>query len=156
MNIAAKRKLLIEQLDEHLKILDKAMKALTYSHRKCSTIATGDGYDLEEQESFEALASRFARASDILTQKVFRTILALLQEDARTMIDTANFFEKLELVSNADDLLNIREIRNQIAHEYVETAIYELFRDVQSYVPELEQVIDNVKAYCQETFGGID
>ncbi len=155
MNISDKRKLLIEQLNEHLAVLDRTVKALAYSYDKCSTIEKKREYDLEEQESFEALTSRFARTSDILTQKVFKTLFLLLQEDIKTIIDAANFLEKIEIIKNADDILNIREIRNQIAHEYVETDLNTLFLDVLHFVPELLKMINNVKAYCREKFPAV-
>jgi hypothetical protein len=50
-----KRELLIEQLDEHFNVLDKALVALEYSYQKCSNIAESNEYNLEEQESFEAM-----------------------------------------------------------------------------------------------------
>jgi len=71
----------------------------------------------------------------------------LLQENTKTIIDVANFLEKLDIVENSDDLLNIREIRNQIAHEYVESDIKALFHDVLRYVPLLKKIIDNVINY---------
>ncbi len=43
--------------------------------------------------------------------------------------------------------LNIREIRNQIAHEYVDSDIKALFLDVMVYVPEMKKIIKNVKIY---------
>ena len=147
MSISKKRKLLISQMEEYLALLDKSVVALRYSYKKCSTIKEEPEYDLEQQESFEALTSRFARTSDILTQKVFKTLFILLQENTKTIIDVANFLEKLEIVENADDLLNIREIRNQIAHEYVESNIKALFHDVLRYAPLLEKIIDNVINY---------
>ena len=54
---------------------------------------------------------------------------------------------ELEVIEKADDLLNIREIRNQIAHEYVDSDIKALFFDVLRYVPEMKKIIKNVKAY---------
>jgi hypothetical protein len=147
MSISKKRKLLISQMDEYLALLNKSVVALRYSYKKCSAIKEEPEYDLEQQESFEALASRFARTSDILTQKIFKTLFILLQENTKTFIDAANFLEKLEIVENADDLLNIREIRNQIAHEYVESNIMALFHDVLLYAPLLEKIIDNVIIY---------
>ena len=128
--------------------------ALRYSYKKCRAIKDESEYDLEQQESFEALTSRFARTSDILTQKVFKTLFILLQENTKTIIDTANFLEKLEIVENADDLLNIREIRNQIAHEYVETDLKALFHDVLHYVPLMKKIIGNVKNYYNEHLMG--
>jgi 23S rRNA U2552 (ribose-2'-O)-methylase RlmE/FtsJ len=147
MTISKKRKLLVAQLDEYFAALENSLIALDYSYDKCNSIGGKEEYDLEQQESFEALTSRFARTSDILTQKVFKSIFILLQEDMKTIIDMANFLEKLEIVDNADDLLNIREIRNQIAHEYVEPDVKSLFRDVLHYVPQLKNIINNVKAY---------
>ena len=147
MSISKKRNLLLIQLSENLMLLEKSMTALAYSYEKCDDIGEKEEYDLEEQESFEALTSRFARTSDILTQKVLKTLFILLQENIKTIIDAANFLEKLEVIEKADDLLNIREIRNQIAHEYVDSDIKALFFDVLRYVPEIKKIIKNVKAY---------
>jgi uncharacterized protein with HEPN domain len=150
MTISKKRELLIDQLEEHLAFLDKSVIALDFSYDKWSIIGEKEEYDLEQQESFEALASRFARTSDILTQKVLKTMFIFLQENIKTVLDTANFLEKLEVIENADDLLNIREIRNQIAHEYVESDIKNLFSDVLRYVPELKKIINNVNNYYRK------
>jgi uncharacterized protein with HEPN domain len=150
MTISKKRELLIDQLEEHLAFLDKSVIALDFSYDKCSIIGEKEEYDLEQQESFEALASRFARTSDILTQKVLKTMFIFLQENIKTVLDAANFLEKLEVIENADDLLNIREIRNQIAHEYVESDIKNLFSDVLRYVPELKKIINNVNNYYRK------
>jgi uncharacterized protein with HEPN domain len=155
MSLSKKRKLLISQMEEYLALLDKSVIALLYSYKKCNAIKKESEYDLEQQESFEALTSRFARTSDILTQKVLKTLFILLQENTKTIIDAANFLEKLEIVEKADDLLNIREIRNQIAHEYVESDLRDLFLDVLRYVPELKKIINNVKAYHHKTIANI-
>jgi len=155
MTISKKRKLLITQLDEHLALLHKSVIALDYSYDKCSAIGEKEEFDLEQQESFEALTSRFARTSDILTQKVFKTLFILLQENTKTIIDAANLLEKLEVLESADDLLNVRELRNQIAHEYVESDVKALFFDVLRYVPEIKKIINNVTAYYQKQFSSI-
>lgn len=152
MTISKKRKLLITQLDEHLALLHKSVIALDYSYDKCSAIGEKEEFDLEQQESFEALTSRFARTSDILTQKVFKTLFILLQENIKTIIDAANLLEKLAVLESADDLLNVRELRNQIAHEYVESDVKVLFFDVLRYVPEIKKIINNVTAYYHNHF----
>ncbi len=152
MNISKKRKLLTVQLNENFEALEKSLDVLNYSFRKCKSLGEKEEYEPEEQESFEALTSRFARTSDILTQKVFKSLFALLQENVKTIIDSANILEKLEIVENADDILNIRELRNQIAHEYVEADLNSLFMDVMRYVPALETVIDSLKKYINNQF----
>lgn len=148
MNVSKKRKLLVAQLNESLTDLDRALDALEYSHRKCIALGKKPEYDLDEQESFEALTSRFARTADILTQKTLRTLFAILQEDVNTKIDAANFTEKIGIIKNADTLLNIRELRNQIAHEYVRQNLNALFLDVLNYVPELKATVLNLKKYA--------
>ena len=152
MTISKKRKLLIVQLDEHLALLHKSVIALDYSYNKCSAIGRKEAFDLEQQESFEALTSRFARTSDILTQKVLKTLFILLQENIKTIIDAANLLEKLAVLESADDLLNVRELRNQISHEYVESDVKALFFDVLHYVPKIKKIINNVTAYYHKHF----
>ena len=71
----------------------------------------------------------------------------LMQEDIRSHIDGANFLEKLGIIEKAEDLLNIRELRNQIAHEYVDTELPSLFSDVLHHIELLRDIITNVKQY---------
>jgi len=149
MTIERKRKLLSDHLKETVLDLDKAIVALDYSYNKCCDIGKKTEYDLEEQESFEALTSRFARATDILTQKALKTLFALLQENVKTKIDAANLAEKLELVENADVLLNIRELRNQIAHEYTRQQLNTLFMDTLRYIPDLKIIVQNLEKYIE-------
>ncbi len=152
MTLSEKRRLLSIQIYEHLGYLEKSLETLGYSYAKCRKIGKKDYYDLEEQESYEALTSRFARTSDILTQKVLKTLFMLMQEDIRSIIDGANFLEKIQLIENTDDLLNIRELRNQIAHEYMEQDLTTLFSDILHHVPMLTVIINNVKKAISEKF----
>ena len=87
VNIRQKRKLLAQQLKESLADLEKAAQAMAYSESKCLAIGPKDAYDLEEQEVFEALTARFARASDILTQQ---TLVSLFNV-TRTPRDESSF-----------------------------------------------------------------
>jgi len=150
MTVLQKRRLLSVQLEEHLEFLERSLDALNYSYEKCNRIGEKDHYNLEEQESYEALASRFARTSDILTQKVLKTFFLLMQEDIKSGIDGANFLEKIGIIENADDILTIREIRNQIAHEYVELELSALFSEILNHVPKLRLIIKNVKLFIIE------
>lgn len=150
MKFKEKRKLFLQQMEESILILDRAMDTLRHSFSTCSAINKKEDYSLKEQESFEALTSRFARTSDILTKKLLKTLFFLIHENPRTFLDAANLLEKIEIIENADDILNIRELRNQIAHEYVIDDLQELIADVLRFVPELERVVVNVKKYIRE------
>ena len=70
------------------------------------------------------------------------------REPCGSRIDAANFAEKIGIIENSDTLLNIRELRNQIAHEYVRQNLNALFMDVLRYVPELKMVVLNLKKYA--------
>lgn len=133
INISKKRELLKSELIENLTILETALETLRYSYEKCQGIGIKEGYTYEELESYEALNSRFARIADILTQKVLKTIFLLLQESPGGFIDKVNLAEKLEIIESSEILLEIRELRNQIAHEYRILNIQEIFADVLHY-----------------------
>lgn len=150
MKIDAKRKLLLAQLNDTLVSLERALDSLRYSFAKCSVIDETAEYDIDDQEKFEALTARFARTSDILTQKVFKTLFSLVHENPKTFIDAANLAEKIEIVETADDILNIRELRNQIAHEYIDDDLKTLFLEVLRYTPAIEKIINKTKRYIKE------
>ena len=153
MNISEKRKLYLKQIDIHFSELDKGLEALLYSYDKCQAIKDNKNeYNPEELEAFEAFSARFARASDILTQKAIKSLLKLLQEDVYTIIDTANFLNKIGILDKSDDLINIRELRNQIARDYVAEDINSLFQDALLYTPKLRDIAYSLKNYYRSKF----
>ena len=114
--------------------------------QQCRKIGIKEDYSLEELDRFESLTSRFARTSDIYTQKVMKGIILVLREEANTFIDRANLFEKLE-IANAEDLKLIRDLRNEISHEYKVDDIAEIFEAVFEYCDKLIEVIDKTKVF---------
>ncbi len=131
--------LMREELKEDFSRLDRAVKMLKYSLQRCKKIGMKTDYSLEELDRFESLTSRFARTSDIYTQKVMKGVILILREEANTFIDRANLFEKLE-VSSAEDLKMIRDLRNEISHEYKIDDITEIFEAVIEYSDKLIKV----------------
>ena len=135
-----------EELTEDLNRLDRSVEMLKYSLQRCRKIGIKEDYSLEELDGFESLTSRFARTSDIYTQKVMKGIILVLREEANTFIDRANLFEKLE-IANAEDLKLIRDLRNEISHEYKVDDIAEIFEAVMEYCDKLIEVIDKTKVF---------
>jgi len=138
--------LMREELKENFIRLDMAVKMLKYSLQRCKKIGIKTDYSLEELDRFESLASRFARTSDIYTQKVMKGIILILREEANTFIDRANLFEKLG-ISSAEDLKLIRDLRNEISHEYRADDITEIFEAVIKYNDKLIGLIEESKAF---------
>ena len=138
--------LMREELKENFIRLDMAVKMLKYSLQRCKKIGIKTDYSLEELDRFESLASRFARTSDIYTQKVMKGIILILREEANTFIDRANLFEKLG-ISSAEDLKLIRDLRNEISHEYRADDITEISEAVIKYSDKLIGLIEESKAF---------
>ena len=137
----------IQEMHNNLNLLQKSLENLEYSYQKCESCIDHESYSFEELESLEALTVRFARTSDILISKVVKTLLILLQEMPKTVIDTANFLEKLGIVAEAEQLLLIRELRNTIAHDYVVENPKELFKQVMKMVTGLKLIAGHTKDY---------
>ena len=141
--------LMIAGLKEDIESINKATMVLSYSLEKCTKISVKANYTMEELDVFENLTSRFARTSDIYTQKIMKGIILILREDARTFLDSVNLFEKLN-ITDAEDLKLIRDLRNEISHEYRLSDISEIFESVLEYSVKLLSIIDKTMAFVQD------
>ncbi len=135
-------------MKKELGLIDEAVKILNHSYKMCQKIGVKSEYPIEELDHFEALTSRFARLSDLLIQKIFRLIDELDLETPGTVRDRINRAEKKGLIPNAEIFVNIRLLRNDIAHEYMPEAIQQIFQRVMKWTPELLKCVDNIKQYC--------
>ncbi|MBU0568547.1 hypothetical protein KJ693_09155 [bacterium] len=143
--------LMIEELKKDFDRLDLAVEMLKYSLQQCLKIGMKTDYSLEELDKFESLTSRFARTGDIYTQKIMKGIIMILREEANTFIDRANLFEKLE-ISSAEDLKLIRDLRNEISHEYKTDDITEIFESVIEYSGKLMEIIERTKRFVEKLY----
>lgn len=125
-----KDQLIIDLLKSEWELLEAAISTLQLSIRKCETIGFKESYTFEELESFDSLTSKFNRTSDIFTQKVLRSVWMLLHEPFAPYIDMMNKCEKIMVLLSADQMIEIRDLRNQIAHEYIPEAIRDLVPEV--------------------------
>ena len=140
--------------EENLKLLlvdvQKASDVLLYSVEKCQKIPMTEGLSYEGLESYEALTSRFARLSDIIIQKVFRAFDSLDLDDEGTVRDRINRAEKKGIIKSADDFIDIRILRNEIAHEYKTEAIYSIFTKVLELSAALLESVDTIFLYSKK------
>lgn len=139
----------IENLFEVLQELDNADYWLKRSWEKCKQIEPGRELSEQEYDDLEAFTSRFARSSDLLLQKVFRAIDAVELERSGTLLDAANRAEKRNIIESVDDIRRIREVRNEISHEYLTNNLTGLFEEVRQLTPLLRTMILNAKEYCK-------
>lgn len=137
-------------LKYNLKLLEDSLLTLKLSFKKCQKIGLKKDYSFEELESFDSLTSKFARTSDIFTQKVLRSVFIIIREDDGTFIDRANKAEKLTLITKADELIAIRDLRNEIAHEYRPEKIELLFEDIFELMGPLVLSIQKTQNYIHK------
>jgi len=109
--------------------LEIALPSFLRSLEKCRVFDLEAPLSFEVEESFDALTSKFARVSDIFTQKVLKSFVILTREDAPTFMDRMNLCEKLGVIPLAEDLIDIRDLRNQIAHEYLSNNLVEVYHE---------------------------
>lgn len=132
--------------------LVRAAVSLEKSAAKCAKLEPSPRQSFEEEESFDALTSKFARSADILTQKVLKTLVLLLREDAPTFIDRMNLCEKLGVIPSAKALVEVRDLRNMIAHEYAREDLMQVYADTLELAPALLSAIFSTRAFIGERF----
>lgn len=137
-------------LKNELQLLKDAREVLLYSYNKCNAIGIKGAYEPEELESFESFTGRFARLSDILIQKIFRLVDELDLDSQGTIRDRINRAEKKGLIASSDVFIEIRIIRNDIAHEYLPEAIRDIFEKVLMLTPDLLEGVERTIVYCSK------
>jgi len=97
---------------------------------------------VELAERVEAFVSRFGRLQDTLGDKLLPAVLNALGERTAALIDNLDRAERLGLVPSTDQWLQMRRLRNQMVHEYVEDPrlLADALELAHGYVPVLMEV----------------
>ena len=140
----------IENLKKYIQHIERAELWLKRSYDMCQNTGIKSEYSPEEYDAFETLTSRFARVCDILIHKVYRAIDAVEMESGGTMIDVVNRAHKRELFEDVDEIRKIKDLRNEVAHEYIEEELLALFYDIFQFTPKLLEYCENAKKYCKK------
>ena len=117
-------------LELNWSLLKQALPSFERSLVKCRDLDFSSPISFEIEESLDALLSKFSRLSDIYTQKILKTTIFLLREDAPTFLDRVNLCEKLGIIPSAEEIIAIRDLRNIIAHEYLSENLVEIYMEI--------------------------
>ena len=74
-------------------------------------------------EGLDAFVSRFGRLQDTVGDKLLPAVLEAMAEQKGAAIENLDRAEKLGWLDSADVWLEIRTLRNQMVHEYIEDLI---------------------------------
>lgn len=140
----------IQLLQEELANLQLAAGHLQYSIERCRNLIGQESLPPEQLERLESLTSRFARLADLLIQRVFRLVDEIELTGGGSILDRIYRAEKRGW-ANAAELINIRELRNLIAHEYATEKMLEIYSAVAAMAPILLEAVPKVVEYANNT-----
>jgi len=137
-------------LRSELDNLDKAGSYLAASVSRSASLIGRADLGPDELERLESMASRFARLSDLLIQRIMRLVDDLELTPEGSILDRIQRAEKRGWVQSAADLVRIRELRNLVAHEYAADRMAEIYAGIARLAPVLLAIVPKVKAYAED------
>jgi hypothetical protein len=110
----------------------------------------------EDYEVLETLCNRFGRTVDMLINKILRGLDLIELEDISRKLDIVIRAEKRGFVDDYRVLVALKDLRNELDHEYIEENLvkkYEVIMRVPQLLDIVNKVIKSVKEknYCKET-----
>lgn len=139
-----------EKLVEDKDLLVKQLRWITISFDECTLIGIKENYTVDEFGRFETLCSRYSRGIDFLVRKIFRTLDEYEFENQGTLVDVVNNAHKRGLFEDIEALRIMKDVRNTIAHEYIEDELTEVFEEVLLYTKALIHIINNTLKYIEK------
>jgi len=119
--------------------LDKALAHLQYSFNKVQKLPTLlDALDEESLATWESFSARFSRVVDIFLMRYVKAVVKFNDPGFDgTLRDYLNQAEKLKLIDDAKEWIQLRELRNITAHEYTDKDLSEFFQRLRSECPRV-------------------
>ena len=157
--MTAKRQETIERLqreyevcDKHILRIDEALRGLKVDFP--ITLETYQRFDSDQIRCIDQFIFRFSKLQDAIGAKIFRYTLEILEEDVISlpMRDILNRLERFNIIPSADEWIYIRELRNEIAHDYplYENEIVVILNELVVKVEVVIDIYNKLKTYiCQ-------
>ena len=155
--MTAKRQETIERLqreyevcDKHILRIDEALRGLKVDFP--IALGTYQSFDSEQIRCIDQFIFRFSKLQDAIGAKIFRYTLEILEEDVTSlpMRDILNRLERFNIIPSADEWIYIRELRNEIAHDYplYENEIVAILNELIVKVEVVIDIYNRLKEYC--------
>jgi uncharacterized protein YutE (UPF0331/DUF86 family) len=138
-------------LEQGLAELANARRHLDYSCQQVAGLpGTLEGATEKQLESAEAFTGRFARSVDLLVNKVLRSLDRLELNPEGTLLDIIHRAEKRGLVGRAEELREMKDVRNMIAHDYAGARAAEIFAYCREQKPVFDGICDRVATQAEQ------
>jgi hypothetical protein len=139
----------LKLLEQSLAELAGARRHLDYSFQQVTGLSgTLEGATERQLESAEAFTGRFARTVDLLVNKALRSLDRVELNPEGTLLDVIHRAEKRGLIDRAEELREMKDVRNMIAHDYAGARAAEIFSYCREQKPVFDGICDRVAAYA--------
>lgn len=142
-----------EKLLSDYGLLKKQLFWIQLSFDECLVVGIKEVYEIDEFGKFETLCGRYSRGIDFLIRKMFRTLDEYEFENQGTLVDVVNNAHKRGLFDDIEKIRIMKDVRNTIAHEYIEDDLTEVFEEVLEYTQVLISIIKTTLSYIQKRYG---
>lgn len=102
-----------------------------------------------EWDQLEALAARYARLTDLLIHRLLRALDLYEFSEPGSIIDAANRSVKRGFVESVDVLRDLKDLRNEIVHEYSVDDLDKLYAEIYRKTPILFEFKKKIGAYLK-------
>ena len=125
--MTSKEQMNLERLNTSMQKCSTHMSCLHYATSQVALLfpLTFEKYDTFSEATIgniDQMIFRFTKLQDELGNNTFRFLLEYLREDitGKPFRDILNSLERLGIIESADTWLSLRELRNDLTHEYPE------------------------------------
>jgi hypothetical protein len=94
----------------------------------------------QERAILDAYLKRFSSIQDFLGAKIFSLLLDVSGINSSKMSEVLYYIEKEEIIDSLDNWIELREVRNELEHDYPE---------------ELQEALDDLK-FCIDSFSKLE
>jgi hypothetical protein len=109
-----------------------------------------DNLSEEDYEVLETLCNRFGRTVDMLINKILRGLDLIELEDVSRKLDIVIRAEKRGFVDDYRVLVALKDLRNELVHEYIEENLVKKYKEEIMRVPQLLDIVNKVIKYIEE------
>ncbi len=144
-------KSILNECDRHLKRLHFAYEKISplFPFTKERILKLNEA----EISYIDQIIYRFSKLQDAIGQKLFKAVLIFLDEDVinKSSIDIFNRLEQLEIIENYEIWKDLRDLRNELAHEYEEdedetaeklNTLFEKRSDLEKYLEDIHDYLE--------------
>ncbi|MEX0928010.1 MAG: hypothetical protein WD266_08065 [Balneolales bacterium] len=130
-------------------VAEESLKMLRHSLDRCAPIRASTKNTPDELEKLEALKNRFIRVCDLFFEVFLPLTDKIDREKDGTIVDSIKRAEKKKVIDKAGMVIDIRNLRNDLARLHLPDAAGVYIPLITEYSPRLFDYFDNFITYAR-------